>query len=78
MIGFKDTNALKWLVAKIKSLSDDHDDLYNMVMANHFTANLMASSTAELADESGNTVVADWQYEVASGTVGDDWSYKVK
>ncbi len=77
MVGFKDTNALKWIVAKLKSVTNAHDDLYDMVMSNHFTANLMASSTAELADENGATVVADWEYDVASGTVGDEWTLKV-
>ena len=49
-----------------------------MVMNNHFTTNLNATSTQELVDEKGNTILADWSYEVESGEVGTDWKYKVK
>ncbi|MCC3361541.1 hypothetical protein LLE98_09380 [Holdemanella porci] len=49
-----------------------------MVMNNHFTTNLSATSAQDLVDEKGNTILADWSYEVASGEVGTDWKYKVK
>jgi hypothetical protein len=49
-----------------------------MVMNNHFTTNLNATSAQDLVDEKGNTILADWSYEVASGEVGKDWKYKIK
>lgn len=75
---FKDKASIQWLVSKIKSVTTSHNALNQMVMSNHFTTNLSATSTQDLVDEKGNTILADWSYEVASGKVGTDWSYKVK
>lgn len=78
MLGFKDKAAINWIVTKIKAVTTSHNNLNQMVMNNHFTTNLNATSAQELVDEKGNTVLADWTYEVASGEVGKDWTYKVK
>nr|DAK84634.1 MAG TPA: hypothetical protein [Caudoviricetes sp.] len=75
---FKDKASIQWLVDKIKSVTNSHNALNQMVMNNHFTTNLNATSTQNLVDEKGNTILADWSYEVASGEVGTDWTYKVK
>lgn len=78
MLGFKDKAALNWIVTKIKAVTTSHNNLNQMVMNNHFTTNLNATSAQDLVDEKGNTILADWAYEVASGEVGTDWTYKVK
>lgn len=78
MLGFKDKTAINWIVTKIKAVTTSHNALNQMVMNNHFTTNLNATSAQELVDEKGNAILADWSYEVASGEVGSDWSYKVK
>ena len=78
MFGFKDKAALNWIVTKIKAVTTSHNNLNQMVMNNHFTTNLNATSAQDLVDEKGNTILADWSYEVASGEVGTDWKYKVK
>lgn len=78
MLGFKDKAAINWIVTKIKAVTTSHNNLNQMVMNNHFTANLNATSAQDLVDEKGNTILADWSYEVASGEVGTDWTYKVK
>lgn len=78
MLGFKDKAAINWIVTKIKAVTTSHNALNQMVMNNHFTTNLNATSVQELVDEKGNTILADWSYEVASGEVGSDWTYKVK
>ena len=78
MLGFKDKATLNWIVTKIKAVTTSHNNLNQMVMNNHFTTNLNATSTQDLVDEKGNTILADWSYEVASGEVGTDWTYKVK
>lgn len=78
MLGFKDKAALNWIVTKIKAVTTSHNNLNQMVMNNHFTTNLNATSAQDLVDEKGNTILADWSYEVASGEVGTDWTYKVK
>lgn len=78
MLGFKDKVALNWIVTKIKAVTTSHNNLNQMVMNNHFTTNLNATSAQDLVDEKGNTILADWSYEVASGEVGTDWTYKVK
>lgn len=78
MLGFKDKAAINWIVTKIKAVTTSHNNLNQMVMNNHFTTNLNATSAQELVDEKGNTILADWSYEVASGEVGKDWTYKVK
>lgn len=78
MLGFKDKAALNWIVTKIKAVTTSHNNLNQMVMNNHFTTNLNATSAQDLVDEKGNTILADWSYEVASGEVGMDWTYKVK
>lgn len=75
---FKDRASIQWLVSKIKSVTTSHNALNQMVMNNHFTTNLNATSAQDLVDEKGNTILADWSYEVASGEVGTDWTYKVK
>lgn len=75
---FKDKASIQWLVSKIKSVTTSHNALNQMVMNNHFTTNLNATSAQDLVDEKGNTILADWSYEVASGEVGKDWKYKVK
>jgi hypothetical protein len=75
---FKDKASIQWLVSKIKSVTVSHNTLNQMVMNNHFTTNLNATSAQELVDEKGNAILADWSYEVASGEVGKDWTYKVK
>lgn len=78
MLGFKDKAAINWIVTKIKAVTTSHNNLNQMVMNNHFTTNLSATSAQNLVDEKGNTILADWSYEVASGEVGTDWKYKVK
>ena len=78
MLGFKDKAAINWIVTKIKAVTTSHNNLNQMVMNNHFTTNLNATSAQELVDEKGNTILADWSYEVASGKVGTDWKHKVK
>ena len=78
MLGFKDKAAINWIVTKIKAVITSHNNLNQMVMNNHFTTNLNATSAQDLVDEKGNTILADWSYEVASGEVGTDWKYKIK
>lgn len=78
MLGFKDKAAINWIVTKIKAVTTSHNALNQMMMNNHFTTNLNATSAQELVDEKGNAILADWSYEVASGEVGSDWTYKVK
>lgn len=78
MLGFKDKAAINWIVTKIKAVTTSHNNLNQMVMNNHFTTNLNATSAQDLVDEKGNKILADWSYEVASGEVGSDWTYKVK
>lgn len=78
MLGFKDNAAINWIVTKIKAVTTSHNNLNQMVMNNHFTTNLNATSVQDLVDEKGNTILADWSYEVASGEVGTDWKYKIK
>lgn len=78
MLGFKDNAAINWIVTKIKAVTTSHNNLNQMVMNNHFTTNLSATSTQDLVDEKGNKILADWSYEVASGEVGTDWTYKIK
>ena len=78
MLGFKDKAAINWIVTQIKAVTTSHNALNQMVMNNHFTTNLNATSAQDLVDEKGNTILADWAYEVASGEVGTDWKYKVK
>ena len=78
MLGFKDKAAINWIVTKIKAVTTSHNNLNQMVMNNHFTTNLNATSAQDLVDEKGNAILADWSYEVASGEVGTDWKYKVK
>lgn len=78
MLGFKDRAAFNWIVTKIKAVTTSHNNLNQMVMNNHFTTNLNATSAQDLVDEKGNTILADWSYEVASGEVGTDWKYKIK
>lgn len=78
MLGFKDKAAINWIVTKIKAVTTSHNNLNQTVMNNHFTTNLNATSTQDLVDEKGNTILADWSYEVASGEVGTDWAYKIK
>lgn len=78
MLGFKDKAAINWIVTKIKAVTTSHNALNQMVMNNHFTTNLNATSAQNLVDEKGNTILADWTYEVASEEVGTDWTYKVK
>lgn len=75
---FKDKASIQWLVDKIKSVTTSHNALNQMVMNNHFTTNLNATSAQDLVDEKGNTILSDWSYVVESGTVGTDWKYKVK
>ena len=75
---FKDKASIQWLVDRIKSVTTSHNALNQMVMNNHFTTNLNAASSQDLVDEKGNTILADWSYEVASGEVGTDWKYKIK
>ena len=78
MLGFKDKASINWIVTKIKAVTTSHNNLNEMVMNNHFTTNLNATSAQDLVDEKGNTILADWSYEVASGEVGSDWTYKIK
>lgn len=78
MLSFKDKAAIDWIVTKIKAVTTSHNALNQMVMNNHFTTNLNATSAQDLVDEKGNTILADWSYEVESGTVGTDWNYKIK
>lgn len=78
MLGFKDKAAINWIVTKIKAVTTSHNALNQMVMNNHFATNLNATSAQDLVDEKGNTILADWSYEVESGTVGTDWNYKIK
>lgn len=78
MLGFKDKAAINWIVTKIKAVTTSHNALNQMVMNNHFTTNLNATSAQDLVDEKGNAILANWSYEVASGEIGTDWTYKVK
>lgn len=78
MLGFKDKAAINWIVTKIKAVTTSHNNLNQMVMNNHFTTNLNATSAQDLVDEKGNIILADWSYEVESGEVGKDWKYKIK
>ena len=78
MLGFKDKAAINWIVTKIKAVTTSHNNLNQMVMNNHFTTNLNATSAQDLVDEKGNTILADWSYDVASGEVGTDWKYKIE
>lgn len=78
MLGFKDKAVINWIVTKIKAVTTSHNNLNQMVMNNHFTTNLNATSAQDLVDEKGNTILADWSYDVASGEVGTDWKYKIK
>lgn len=78
MLGFKDKAAINWIVTKIKVVTTSHNALNQMVMNNHFTTNLNATSAQDLVDEKGNTILADWSYELASGEVCKDWKYKIK
>lgn len=78
MLGFKDKAAINWIVTKIKAVTTSHNNLNQMVMNNHFTTNLNTTSAQDLVDEKGNTILADWSYDVASGEVGTDWKYKIK
>lgn len=48
-----------------------------MLMNNHFTT-ILLSDDGTLVDENGQEILADWAYEVESGEVGTDWTYKVK
>lgn len=48
-----------------------------MLMNNHFTT-ILLSDDETLVDENGQEILADWAYEVESGEVGTDWTYKVK
>lgn len=48
-----------------------------MLMNNHFTT-ILLSDDGTLVDENGQEILADWAYEVESGEVGKDWTYKVK
>lgn len=48
-----------------------------MLMNNHFTT-ILLSDDGTLVDENGQVILADWAYEVASGEVGTDWTYKIK
>ena len=48
-----------------------------MLMNNHFTT-ILLSDDGTLVDEKGQEILADWAYEVESGEVGKDWTYKVK
>lgn len=48
-----------------------------MLMNNHFTT-ILLSDDGTLVDENGQVILADWAYEVESGEVGTDWTYKVK
>ena len=48
-----------------------------MLMNNHFTT-ILLSDDGTLVDENGQEILADWAYEVESGKVGTDWTYKVK
>lgn len=75
---FKDKASIQYLVDRIKHVTTSHNALNQMVMNNHFTTNLSATSAQDLVDEKENTILADWSYEVASGVVGTDWTYKVK
>lgn len=48
-----------------------------MLMNNHFTT-ILLTEDGTLVDENGHEMLADWAYEVESGEVGKDWTYKVK
>lgn len=48
-----------------------------MLMNNHFTT-ILLTEDGTLVDENGHEILADWAYEVESGEVGTDWTYKVK
>lgn len=50
---FKDKASIQWLVDRIKSVTTSHNALNQMVMNNHFTTNLNATSAQELVDEKG-------------------------
>ena len=50
---FKDKASIQWLVDRIKHVTTSHNALNQMVMNNHFTTNLSATSAQDLVDEKG-------------------------
>lgn len=45
---FKDKASIQWLVDRIKSVTTSHNALNQMVMNNHFTTKLSATSAQDL------------------------------
>lgn len=58
-------------------LSNRISNVEKMIMENHFTT-ILLTEDGILVDENGQEILADWAYEVESGEVGTDWTYKVK
>lgn len=65
-----DSNTAGKLMSRIANVEQ-------MLMNNHFTT-ILLSDDGTLVDENGQEILADWAYEVESGEVGTDWTYKVK
>ena len=58
-------------------LSNRISNIEKMIMENHFTT-ILLTEDGTLVDENGQAILVDWAYEVESGEVGTDWTYKVK
>lgn len=61
-----------------KKMFNTIQKMIEMLLNNKFSTNLAVDFNNYLADEDGDNVLADWSYEVDSGTVGEEWTYKVK
>lgn len=60
------------------SIREADQKIMEMILTNHFKAELLSDSENGLIDENENAALADWAYEVDSGNVGEEWTYKVK
>lgn len=60
------------------SIREADQKIMEMILTNHFKTELLSDSENGLIDENENAVLADWAYEVDSGNVGEEWTYKVK
>lgn len=58
-------------------LANRLSNVEKMLMENHFTT-ILLTEDGTLVDENGHEILVDWAYEVESGTVGNEWTYKVK
>ena len=60
------------------SIREADQKIMEMILTNHFKTELLSDSENGLIDENENAVLTDWAYEVDSGNVGEEWTYKVK